>query len=898
MKLLTMRALRGPNIYHNKPCILMRVDLEEMEERPSNTLPDFRARLEVKIPSLHEHRCSVGAPGGFLSRVDEGTWMGHIMEHVAIEFQCLAAMEVGYGRTRETSTPGVYNVVYRYIEERSGLYAGEQAFALIEHLIAGTEDQFDLAAVIQQLKELRERYRLGPSTQGIVDEAIRRGIPWRRLNNRSLVQLGHGSRQKRIQATTTSETSMIAVEIACDKEATKTLLDDAGVPVPKGEEVRTLSGALEVANSIGYPVVIKPSDGNHGKGVTVGVADDKHVERAFEAAKTFSPYIMIERQLVGHDYRALVIDYQFIAAAHRVPAHVIGDGERSIGDLIELVNADPRRGYGHENVLTEIEVNAMTERVLEHQELTIDTVPEQGRLVVLKSTANLSTGGTATDVTERVHPTNVATFERISRIIGLDICGIDVIAQNLHEPLAESGGGVIEVNAAPGFRMHLAPSEGIGRNVAEPVIDMLFPGGDDGRIPVIAVTGTNGKTTTTRLLARIMRNQGLRVGFTTTDGVYIGGNCIMPGDMTGPFAASVVLKDPTVDFAVLECARGGLLRRGLGFKACDIGIVLNVAEDHLGLEDIETLEDLARVKRVIVEIVRPGGWAVLNADDKHVAAMKDHTPGNVAYFSMDENNSIIRSRMAREKTSCVYENDYITILNGSWKIRIVKAVDVPLTFGGRAPFMIQNVLAASLAAYLSKVKPADIRQALTTFVPGHGTTPGRLNLVQVRGIDILIDFAHNPAGYKGLSGLISRMPAERKLATISACGDRRDVDIEQMGQIAAEMFTEIVIRETPKYRRGRAEGTIAKLLQRAILDTGFPAEKVRIADDEPHAVRQVLETARPGDLVVIIADDIDRCHAEVERFKEREEPLQVTIADIPNVDHYDQGTREPSRHSS
>ncbi|MCZ6836343.1 MAG: cyanophycin synthetase, partial [Planctomycetota bacterium] len=610
MKLLTMRALRGPNIYHHKPCILMKMDLEDMEERPSNTLPDFRTRLEAIIPTLYEHRCSVGEPGGFFSRVDEGTWMGHIMEHVAIELQCLAAMEVGYGRTRETSTPGVYTIVYRYIEERSGMYAGEQALELIEHLIAGTEDQFDLDAVVQRLKELRERYRLGPSTQSLVDEAIRRDIPWVRLNNRSLVQLGHGRSQKRIQATTTSETSMIAVEIACDKEATKSLLDDAGVPVPKGEEVRTLRGALDVAHDIGFPVVVKPSDGNHGKGATVGITDDEHLELAFDAAKAFSSYIMVERQLEGHDFRALVIDHQFIAAAHRVPAHVIGDGKKTITELIDVTNQDPRRGYGHENVLTEIEVNAMTERVLKHQGFSVDSIPEKGRTVVLKSTANLSTGGTAVDITEQVHPTNVATFERISRIIDLDICGIDIIADNLHEPLSESGGGVIEVNAAPGFRMHLSPSEGIGRNVAEPVLDMLFPDGADTRIPVIAVTGTNGKTTTTRLLAHIMRNQGRKVGFTTTDGVYIDGNCIMKGDMTGPFAASVVLKDPTVDYAVLECARGGLLRRGLGFRACDIGIVLNVAEDHLGLEDIETLDDLARVKRVIIEIVRPSGWAV------------------------------------------------------------------------------------------------------------------------------------------------------------------------------------------------------------------------------------------------------------------------------------------------
>jgi cyanophycin synthetase len=897
MQLLTIRALRGPNIYHNKPCILMRVDLEEMEERPSSTMDGFRARLEAVMPTLHEHRCSVGCPGGFLQRVDEGTWMGHIMEHVALELQCLAAMPVGFGRTRETSTPGVYNVVYRYLEERSGIYAGEQAFALIEHMIAGTESEFPIDDVVQRLKELRERYRLGPSTQGIVDEAIRRDIPWVRLNNRSLVQLGHGARQERIQATTTSRTGMIAVEIAGDKEATKRLLDDAGVPVPTGQEVRTLRGALEVTHDLGFPVVVKPSDGNHGKGATIGVGDDAHLERAFEAAKAFSTYIMIERQLTGHDFRALVIEHQFIAAAHRVPAHVVGDGSRTIRQLIDAVNEDPRRGFGHEKVLTEIEVDAMTERLLEHQGVTLETVPDAGAAIMLKSTANLSTGGTAVDVTERVHPSNVAMFERISRIVGLDICGIDVIADNLHEPLTETGGGVIEVNAAPGFRMHLSPSEGIPRNVAEPVIDMLFPDGGDGRIPIIAVTGTNGKTTTTRLLSHIMRGQGRRVGFTTTDGVYIDGQRIMRGDMTGPFAAGVVLRDPTVDFAVLECARGGLLRRGLGFSACDVGIVLNIAEDHLGLEDVETLDDLARVKRVIVEIVRRQGWAVLNADDEHVARMIDHTPGEVAYFSMDESSPIIRRRMERGKISCVYENDYVTILNGSWKIRVAKAADVPLTMGGRAPFMIQNVLAATLAAYLSKVKPAQIRTALATFVPGAGATPGRLNRMQVRGIDILIDFAHNPAGYRGLAGLVSRLPGDRKLATISACGDRRDVDMRQMGQVASEMFTDIVIRETGKYLRGRDPGTIAQILHQAILDTGFDGDRVRVATDEPHAVRQVLDMARAGDLVVIIADDIERCHAEVQRFKDREEPLEVTIADIPNVDHYDAGRPEPARHA-
>ncbi|MHC5027687.1 MAG: cyanophycin synthetase [Planctomycetota bacterium] len=896
MKILAIRALRGPSIYHNKPCVLMRLDLEAMEQRPSDTIDGFRERLEALLPTLFEHRCSVGEPGGFLQRVSEGTWMGHIIEHVAIELQCLAAMEVGYGKTRGTAIEGVYNVVYRYVEEHCGLYAGEKAFELIEHLIAGTEAAFDLDGTIHRLKELRERYRLGPSTRGIVDEATRRGIPWVRLNNRSLVQLGHGASQQRIQATTTSRTGSIAMDLACDKDATKRLLDDAGVPVPRGEEVRTLRGALEVAEDVGYPVVIKPVDGNHGRGATIGIPDAEHVEKAFDTAKEHSRYVMVEQQLIGEDFRALVIDHQFVAADHRVPAHVVGDGERTIEELIEITNADPRRGYGHENVLTEIEVDHMTDRLLEDEGLCLESVPKAGRRVLLKSTANLSTGGTAIDITDEVHPSNVATFERISRIIGLDICGIDIIAGNLREPLGESDGGIIEVNAAPGFRMHLAPSEGLARNVAEPVMDMLFPQGSDGRIPIVAVSGTNGKTTTTRLLAHIMRGQGHRVGFTTSDGVYIDGEQTMSGDLTGPFASQVVLKDPTVDFAVLECARGGILRRGLGFQSCDYAVVINIAEDHLGIADIETLDDLARVKRVVVDVVRPTGWAVLNADDQYVVPMRDHCAGNVAFFSMNEENAIIQRCIRRGRVSCVYEEGWITILRGEWKLRVAQAVDVPLTIEGRAPFMIQNVLAATLTAYLNGVKPAAIRERLLSFVPGYGTTPGRLNRTQIRGIDILIDFAHNPAGYQALAGLVERMPAERKLATISAVGDRRDVDIREMGRLAAGMFSDIVIRETGKYLRGRDAGSVSTLLLESILEAGFDPDHVRVADDEPHAVRQVLDRARSGDLVVIAADDIEMCHDEVQRFKEREEPLDVTIVDIPNLDHFAPGLPQEETH--
>ncbi len=883
MKILDIHALRGPNIYHNKPCIIMRLDLEEMEQRPSDTIPNFRERIEKIIPSLIEHRCSVGQRGGFLQRVEEGTWMGHIMEHVALELQTLASMDAGFGRTRETATPGVYNVVYRYIEENCGIYAGEKAFELIELLADSRESEFNIDEVIQHLKELRERYQLGPSTKSLVDEAIRRGIPWIRLNNRSLVQLGHGSQQRRIQATTTNQTSMIGVEIACDKDSTKQLLGDSGVPVPVGEEVQSLRGALSVAHDVGYPVVVKPSNGNHGKGATIGIVDDESLERAFDVAKEYSRYVIVEKKLEGYDFRALVINHQFVSAAQRVPAHVMGDGKNTIEQLVDLVNQDPRRGFGHEKVLTELAIDAMTERLLLHQGLALDSVPDKGQMIVLKSTANLSTGGTAVDVTDRVHPNNVAIFERISRIIDLDICGIDIIADNLEEPLDRIDGGVIEVNAAPGFRMHLAPSDGIGRNVAEPVIDMLFPDGNDGRIPIIALTGTNGKTTTTRLMSHVMHCRGYHVGYTTSDGVYIDNQCVMSGDMTGPFSAQAVLKDPMVEFAVLECARGGLIRRGLGFSSCDIGIVLNIAEDHLGMNDIHSLDDLARVKRVIVDVVRPSGWAILNADDPYVAAMADYSKGRVTYFSMDPENEIIREQSQNGEVSCIYENGYITILNGQWMIRVIKATEVPLTMDGRAPFMIQNVLAVTLAAFLRKIKPADIGNALRTFVPGFATTPGRLNRMQINDIEILVDFAHNPAGYRALGSLIERISAKRKIATISAVGDRRDVDIQDIGKLAAGMFTDIVIRESKKYRRGREPGSIAALLKKSIIESGFDAAHVQVEEDERDAVHKVLSMADPGDLVTIIADDISMCQDEVEKFREQVEPNRATREDIPNL---------------
>jgi cyanophycin synthetase len=615
MKILKIQALRGPNIWsvQRKKLIQMRLDLEEMEQSPTNTIEGFRERIEAMFPTMIEHRCSEGCRGGFFSRIERGTWMGHVIEHIALEIQTLAGMETGFGRTRETKTPGIYNVVFSYTEENVGMFAAESAVAIAEALISGAP--YDVEADIQKMREIRERVRLGPSTGSIVEEAVARDIPWIRLGTNSLVQLGYGVNQMRFQATITCKTSNIAVDIACNKEETKRMLDLASIPVASGSICVDEEDLENTIKKIGYPIVLKPLDGNHGKGASINVVTWEDAVAGLAYAQKYSRRVIVEKFITGYDFRVLVIDNKLVAAAKREPAHVKGDGKLTIQQLIEETNKDPRRGYGHENVLTEIAVDRDTLDLLEKLQYTLDTIPAKDEVVYLKSTANLSTGGTSVDVTDMMHPENIFLCERISRVIGLDICGVDIMAPNLTEPLKVNGGCILEVNAAPGFRMHLAPSEGLPRNVASPVIDMLYPPGKPSRIPIIAVTGTNGKTTTTRLIAHIVKNNGYRVGFTTSDGIYVQNHLMEKGDTTGPVSAEYILKDPTVEFAVLETARGGILRSGLGFSRCDIGIITNIQEDHLGLSDIHTLDDLARVKATVVRSIKKDGWAILNVED-------------------------------------------------------------------------------------------------------------------------------------------------------------------------------------------------------------------------------------------------------------------------------------------
>ncbi|MBW2960457.1 cyanophycin synthetase [Mesonia aestuariivivens] len=874
MKIREINALRGPNYWSIKreKLIVMILDLEDLEERPSDKIEGFYDRLQHLLPSLYIHHCSEGHEGGFLERVKDGTWMGHVIEHIALEIQTLAGMDTGFGRTRDYGEKGVYHVVFSYVEESVGRYAAEAAVKICEAIIDAKP--YDLEADVQRMRELRDRDRLGPSTGSIIAEVEKRGIPWIRLNENSLCQLGYGNKQKRIQATVTSETSCIGVEIAGDKEETKYLLEQAEVRTPRGEIISTKAELKEACEQIGFPLVIKPIDGNHGRGITVDINNLKQAQKAFIAAQKVSNTVIVEKQIFGHDYRLLVINNEFVAAAKRTPAHVIGDGISTIEQLINQLNADPRRGYGHENVLTMVTINELTKTIIAAKGYELTAVLEKDETLVLKDTANLSTGGTAEDVTDIVHPENVTMAERISRIIDLDICGIDVMTQDISKPLDHTEGAVLEVNAGPGFRMHLAPTLGKPRNVAAMVVDKLFPQKDDtGRIPIIAITGTNGKTTTTRLLAHMAKMRGCRVGYTTSDGIYIHNHLIKKGDCTGPQSAEFVLRDPTINIAVLECARGGLLRSGLGFSKCDIGIVTNVSEDHLGLKGIRTIEQLARAKSVIVESVMPNGCSILNADDDQVYEMRANIVSHLALFSLEENNPRIKELQENGGVTAVYENGYVTLFRGTKRMRIMKAENIPLTHGGKAIFMIQNILPAIIAADAQNISIQDMKAALQTFIPSSSQTPGRLNLYNFREFQVLLDYAHNRAGLKALKKFTDALSVSKKVGIIAGIGDRREEDNIEIGKIAAQMFDEVIIR-SDKDLRGQKEDDLMKMVERGICSVS-PNHPQIVIPDEGEALAYAVRNAKKDSLVVLSCDDIEEATKLIKKLQKEDRAALV-----------------------
>lgn len=874
MKVLETKVLKGPNYWSNyrHNLILLKLDIEELEEYPTNKINGFAERIESLMPSLFGHRCSKDYEGGLFERIKEGTWMGHVIEHIALELQCMAGMECGYGRTRTAERDGIYNVVFSYEIEDAGLYAAQAAIRIAEKLISG--EAYELDTDLNALKRIKARKGFGPSTQSIINEAKKRNIPYKGMENGSLILLGQGANQKMIRASMTCGTSNFGVETAGDKDETKKLLAKAYIPVPKGDVVRTEEGLREAIAEIGFPVVIKPIDGNHGRGITTNILTTEQALAAFEIARTVSDDIIIEKYIEGDDYRFLVINYKLVAVAKRTPAMVMGNGESTIMQLIEQTNADPRRGDGHEKVMTTIKVDKVTEVILKEKNLSLESVLPLGEILFLKDTANISTGGTSTDVTDMVHPDNVFMAERIASIMKLDICGFDVVAKDVTVPIDGNNGAVIEVNACPGFRMHLSPSKGLARNVAEPVIDMLFPAGKQARIPLVAITGTNGKTTTTRLTAHIAKTAGHKVGYITTDGIYIQGHAVHYGDCTGSQSAATILTDPTVDFAVLECARGGILRSGLGFDHCDISIVTNISEDHLGLKGINTLSEMAKVKAVVARSTFDHGYSILNADDDLVYDMRKDLDCNIALFSMDAQSERIKSHCENGGLAAVIEKGYLTVCKGEWKIRVCKVDSIPLAFGGKAEFMVKNIMPSVLAAIIQNFKLEDIRTALQTFIPSPEFTPGRMNVFKFRDFDFMIDYAHNTGGFMELKIFMAQLKATVKTGIITGVGDRRDEDIKNLGMLSGEMFNHVIIRHDED-TRGRCHKEITALLTEGILSKN-PEATVTVISNELEAIQYAIDHAEKGSFIVHCTDKVQesisyvkaRVAEEKENFKQ------------------------------
>jgi len=909
MRVVSTNVFVGPNLWAHFPVIRHILDLGVLEDWPTRKLGDgFIDGLIEALPGLKEHGCSYGEPGGFIRRMkeDEGTWLGHVLEHVAIELQNEAGSHVGFGRTRSTGTPGEYNMVFEYKQRDVGLEASSLGQKLILHLLPDEvktlldekpDADFDFEDEKTTFIRFAQRKEFGPSTQSLVDAAVERDIPWIRLNQYSLVQFGHGKFQKRIQATITSETRHIAVEIACDKEDTHRLLNDLGLPVPQQEMVYSERQAVRMANRIGYPVVVKPLNANHGRGVSINLTTDEQVASAFEHAQDVgtSRAVLVESFITGFDHRMLVVNGKLVAVAKRVPGHVKGDGEHSIEQLVDIVNEDPRRGIGHEKVLTRLEFDRQAMEHLEKAGYTKETVLAKDEILYLRSTANLSTGGTAIDLTDVVHPDNRAMAVRAIMAVGLDVGGVDFLTDDISQSYKDIGGAIVEVNAAPGFRMHVAPSEGKPRDVAGAVMDMLFPSETPRRVPIAGITGTNGKTTTSRMLAHIMKGVGHTVGMTSTDGVYIDGHLSVKGDMTGPTSAQIVLRDPSIDMAVLETARGGLVKRGLGYRKSNVACCLNIAADHLGMRGIDTLEQLAELKRIVVEVAQD--VAVLNADDEHCLRMADHTQAErICYFTLNPNHELVREHIRAGGLACVLEQGInghmITLFDGGSHIPLLWTHLIPATLEGKAVHNVQNAMAASAMAYALGASLEDIRHGLRTFDTSYFQAPGRMNVFDEHPFKVILDYAHNPAAVEAMVKTAAHLNVDgRRIVVLAAPGDRRDEDIDAIALHAAGAF-DVYLCKADDDRRGRSHSEVPDRIARVLKDNGVPEEAIQVIPDEQTCIDAALRMGESGDLLLVFGDDSTRCWKQIINFDSEGDPVDtdnasgVEVPDLPDVSDF------------
>jgi len=880
VRILDRSVYVGPSLYAHFPVIRLELDLGELEAWPTGRLgSDYIDALAAALPGLADHGCSYREPGGFFRRMreDEGTWLGHVLEHVAIELQNMAGEAVTFGKTRSAGRPGVYTVVYEYEQRDEGIAAGELGLRLLCSLLpepirpAGTVPEgWSWPTARDEFIRFAQRRALGPSTASLVRAAKERGIPWLRLNDQSLVQLGHGRFQQRIQATVTGRTPHIAVELASDKEETNKILATLGLPVPKQELVQSEAQAVRAAHRIGFPVVTKPYNGNHGRGISIRLTTDAEVAQGFLVAREHSRSVIVETFLEGDDHRLLVVNGELVAATRRTPGHVVGDGTHTIAQLVEIVNQDPRRGVGHEKVLTRLELDAQAQKMMERVGMTAESVPAAGQVVYLRSTANLSTGGTATDVTDVIHPDNREMAERAVRAIGLDVGGVDFLSKNITESYRKIGGGICEVNAAPGFRMHVAPSEGTPREVAIPVIEMLFPPGTASKVPIAAVTGTNGKTTTARMLAHVTKMAGFTPGLTTTDGVYINGQRTVQGDMTGPVSARMVLADPQIDIAVLETARGGLLRAGMGVNEVNVGAVLNVQADHLGLKGIDTLEQLAEVKRVVVEVATD--CAVLNADDPLVLKMSGYTEAkNICYVTVNPHHTLVREHIRAGGRACALEagvnGQMITLYDRGSHIPLLWTHLIPATLEGRAMHNVQNAMFAAAMAFSLGIKLDAIRQGLRTFDSTFFQAPGRMNVFNEHPFKVLFDYGHNAHAVAAMAQLAQQLDVSgRRIVVLAGPGDRRDEDLVAIANAVAGRFDHYVCRRDDNLRE-RAPDEVPRIMARALQAAGVPASAISVIPDEQEAIDAALQMGAPGDLLLVFADALVRSWKQITKFR-------------------------------
>lgn len=852
MKIADIRALEGPNIYSPRPVVRMLLDVENLDDVSTRDLKGFKERLLEKLPGLSQHHCCFDRPGGFLIRLEEGTYLPHVIEHVALELLNLLGQDVKFGKARRWEGT-VYSIVYRYEKKYAALEAGKLAVQLVEDLIAGRD--VDLKAELSRIEGYSARMELGPSTSAIEKEARERGIPVNRIGDGSLLVLGYGAFQRRVEATLTDRTSAVAVDVACDKILTKKMLSLAGIPVPEGLPAHTEDEAVKAAEAIGYPVVVKPVDGNQGQGVNLNLKDEKEVREAFRIASEYRPRVLVEKYIQGRHYRLLVVGGKFVCAAERIPAHVVGDGVHTVRELIEKANRDPRRGEGHEKPLTQIKIDLVVLQVLSKQSLTLDSVPDRGQVVFLRENCNLSTGGTARDVTDLVCPENKALVERAAAMVGLDVAGIDVTTEDISVPIEKSGGAVIEVNASPGIRMHLYPSEGEPRPAAKAIVDMLFPGPLP-KFPLVAVTGSNGKTTTVRMIAGILAQQGLKVGMTCTDGIYIGENCIKKGDCSGPESARTVLLDPSVQAAVLEIARGGLIRGGLAYEKADVGIITNITGDHLGQDGVHTLEDLVFVKSLVAEQVKPEGYAVLNADDPASVEVRKRLKGNVIFFSLEEDNLVLRKHLGEGGRGVYVKDGFIVLHSERETVPLMKVADIPATVGGKAKHNVQNALAAVAAGWALEVPPDTIKKALMAFKCDESNNPGRLNVIDGGQVRIILDYGHNPAALEAVIATAKAMNPARMIGVIASPGDRMDEAIVMLGQVAGRGFQRLIIKEDEDLR-GRKRGEVASLLLEGAMKAGLKKDQIDVILKEDEAIAFAIENASEGDLVVIFYENYE-----------------------------------------